>query len=538
MGETKMEKGVAKSFGRGKRLGIAAMVTLNVLAAVAVWLLLNYVLTRPQLRTTLDFSRNARFSISPETKAMIAELREREQKIKIDTYYLSAKDGRLRGIAGIQQRVLELTRDLMRRLAYYGGDQLELVDHNVYGAITSKRAQEMGLEQGSENSVKLTIGQRERKLDLLRDLADIEVPEAQQSRPGQIAVPVLRDYKGEEAVASAIRSLMQEDDLVAYWPNNYFNAGPQDRTGSGANLLAREMTSQGFENKTFDLKTTQRVPDDCKLLVLLGPEMPLSRRETDVVLDWLKGGGRALITTNYPADGSSALTLQLFKRVGIRLGSSWLFNGVADPNVPGNFRIGSAECARVIVDGLGLSATHPVTERLRQIKVPVELHRARPLEIGSLPEGVTATTFLSTNPKSWETVVPEGSTRPNLGMPPADQVGPRHVGVSVEFAPAEKGGRKGRLVVLSGMAFRNGGDSFLGQYAGSLFRSNQAFAAYLVNWLVRAQSLVSVQTHRSRTRTMTVSEPQIDRVRFAFVWVLPLVFLVLSFFVVFWRRRA
>ena len=120
-------------FGAGRRAGIAIGVAITIVLAIVVFVLVNWIATRAQFRTSIDATRTARFTISDDTKALVDEVRTAKKKLRITTFFQSPQeysrhpDVRMHAIAPIQSRCVELTRDLLRRLSYLGGDAVEVI---------------------------------------------------------------------------------------------------------------------------------------------------------------------------------------------------------------------------------------------------------------------------------------------------------------------------------------------------------------------------------------------------------------------------
>lgn len=543
----------AKSFGTGRKLGIAFAVSISVVLGAVVFVLVNWLATRPQFRTSVDATRTARFTISDETEALIDELRTAKKTLEITTYFQAPEefsrhpDARLHPLAAIQTRAVELTQDLLRRLAYLGGDAVRVTHEDIYGASFGGRARAESLDGSILNSLRLVVGERSRGLGLLQDLTDIEFPQAGGATPAQVTQPVLRAYRGESVVASAIANLMREETLVAYWLSGHLEAEVQDVSGAGVAGFARALRQRGFTNKRLSFDQASQVPADCSVLIVPGPELGLSRKDAAAIDAYLRSGGRVLLCVPLPSTILPDSTLPNYRNLlepyGVRISDAWLWNGVPDPADATKFRFGTPECARVVIQGTGLSAKHPVSARLRELGLSVVLHRARALEIVGGASDVRAQYFLSTSPKSFERELPRGDAMPSLAVPGPEEVTTRHCGLVVEFPKASEGAASkadGRLAILGGLVFRNGGDAFLARFgaAESLMSHNERLAVLLADWLVRQDDKLSIAPAAYRASTMDITEPQLDRAESWLLRRLPIAFLIFAIFILFWRRRA
>ncbi|NCC50263.1 MAG: hypothetical protein EOM20_03510 [Spartobacteria bacterium] len=109
-------------------------------------------------------------------------------------------------------------------------------------------------------------------------------------RPAKVA------FKGENAFSSAIQSITQARKPVVYFLQGHGEGDmndPDRRTGFSR--LAREIHRDNIDSKLLDFGKTHTVPEDCDLLIILGPEKAISGPEIDLIEDYLNKNGRLLL---------------------------------------------------------------------------------------------------------------------------------------------------------------------------------------------------------------------------------------------------
>ena len=520
-----------QGFGRGRRAMIGVSVLTSIGLAVLVWAFANYMLTRPRLRTSFDMSPGAQFSISPETEQLIEALRAKDETLEIDTLFLPKNADRW----GLQARLLDLTQTLLGRIGYLGGDKVVVRYNDLRDIEAVKRMGEM-----SQNIIQLRYGKRKRILTLLTqtpdlrlrsDLADIQNPDSEGPKnPGQATRPVIRAYKGEEALSSAIAELLSEKALKIYWTTSQLSQRPESPPMSS---FVRDLTSNGFEHHLIDLED-QAVPEDCDVLFFIQPGDELKRDALERVNAYLQRGGRMLMSVSYDVDIARQGFPQLGHRdllepLGMSLSTSMLLNGLPDPAGGDAPLFGRRECAVIQVRAGGLNRNHPVTKPLAKSQRYVDLFRARAIQFSEKrPEDVFADFLLHSNRFSFEESL--SGMKPQFTFAPSGQgrPGPKTVAATVELA------KKSRFALVSGLCMVS---SLPGQ-AGGLYDGNRDFALNLVNWLVRRDRLVTVRSKDYRSGRLQVQPQGLSRIKTFLVYVLPIFFLAMAFFTLYWRRRA
>ncbi len=518
---------------RARRLFGRFNLFLSAVLALAIWAAATALATRPAFKVLVDLTPQAQFSVSDETRDLLDELRKRDLIVRIDTFYARLPAPRTpeeRALVNIQNRVQALTTDLLVRYAELGGDHVDVHHYDLVRDIGPARArnEELG---GSvqDNSVVVSIGKRHKVLQLALDMAEIDVPSARPSAaPGaDRALPTLRVYKGEEALSTAIRSLLSEGTphvyfLVGFEGEAQLTAGTADSYSSLLTALKRE----GFEIGMWNLEKEGRIPDDAAVVAALEPRGELSEQATRVLFDWIRGGGRFFLNTAWspvPGPRWNPTFDALGQLCGFEIGEDLVCQLVPDPRAPNRPGVGGERAQNLLITDM---APHPITRPLaRQNRYP-QLKVAREVRPRSGDQaGVRVESLLRTGKWSWLAPRDPASEDAVLTPPNGDAAyGPRSVAIVSDID--NPGGPPGHVVVIGGLAFNNLG-----------FQVNGDLALNVFNWAVKRTELVTVRGNRYRSNRLDPAPQQVRRAQALVQWWVPGALFLVGFAMFLIRRR-
>ncbi|HPG29432.1 MAG TPA: GldG family protein [bacterium] len=143
--------------------------------------------------------------------------------------------------------------------------------------------------------------------------------------------PKISSFKGEEKFTSIILSLIEKEQKTIY-----FTEGHNERklesseTYDGFEILKNEILEKGnFKIKTLPTVATEKIPEDCSLLVILAPEFDFLNYEIKIIADYLKSGGKILICLE-PSIGKKGnklvLLTEFLNKNGIRFHNNLLID--------------------------------------------------------------------------------------------------------------------------------------------------------------------------------------------------------------------
>ncbi len=536
----------ARRMGSARRWLGRFNLLLAVLLGFGGWALLTALSTRPTFKALIDLTPQAQFSVSAETEQLLADLREREVTVRVDTFFgriPAANTPNSRHAAAILRRTQQLTHDLLVRYQELGGDSFEVVDYDIYRDFepVRQRKDELGglreVQGNAQNILVVSVGKRRRVLNLPLDVATIDIPAMRQVQgPGggnSAPPPTLESYDGESALSSAIRSLLVEGSPRIYFVEGYNGPSLQNDTGESYSELLGALAGEGFDIGLLQLEAEGRVPDDAAAVALIEPRRALSERAVDALVAYLRRGGRVFLNTVWSnIDTWTPNFDRLGDRLGFRLSDDLVCHLVRDASLPANSPgRGGRDASRLTLTGL--ASQHPITRPLAMAQRYPVVHNAREIRSAgdAMPEGVAFEPLLTTDRYGW--LAPRDSRAP-LGVDlrdPADgrAYAARTVGavLDVEALDAPQDGpRQGHLVLLSGLAFLNAGG----------FQANADLGLNIFNWMVERSELVTIRGNRYVSKRIEPDPVELEHSEtFLKRWV-PGILLGLALLLLCWRR--
>ena len=332
---------LSRLFGYGNLALTAALM-------LAVWLLLVWVASRPAFKTLIDLTPQRTNSVDPVTEQLLAEIREQKVLVEFHTFWVPVQgqpqDEAQQQALAIGDRLRDLTTVLLRRYAWLGGEAVKVIEHDFFRDMDRIRelAPKFGVT-GTDDTVVVTVQmpgreRRHRALSLGGDLGVIDAPgmrQGAQNMPGA-RVPVLKDYKGEEALSSAIKSLLVEGTPTLYVLDGYRTASIQDATAFSYSHLMSSLEQEGFKILRLNLAEARAIPADATALALIEPRSEIPETDAELLLAYLRRGGRLFLNVAYvdqPSDWNPTLGT-LGQRLGFALGQDLVCNLIPDPNNP------------------------------------------------------------------------------------------------------------------------------------------------------------------------------------------------------------
>ncbi|MCR5777964.1 MAG: Gldg family protein [Lachnospiraceae bacterium] len=109
-------------------------------------------------------------------------------------------------------------------------------------------------------------------------------------------------YDGEGQITSAI-SFITSDNM----PKLYVISGHNEASLSDFQRLEKAVNKQNIAVEELKLIASDSIPSDASAIMILSPESDYSADDAKKVLDYLKDGGKAIISLNYAAEGTPNL---------------------------------------------------------------------------------------------------------------------------------------------------------------------------------------------------------------------------------------
>lgn len=534
-----------------RRLQVFASLLAAAALMLVVWVLLVWVASRPALKRLIDLTPQSINSVDPVTEDLLRELRKQEAQVEFHLFFPpitgQPQDEAQAQWLAIRNRLRDLTGILLRRYQWLGGESVKIFAHDFYQDTqgTREAAQAFDYKAAEVETVVVAVRQkggerRYRKLSLLADLAEIDQPSARPSPVPRVPVPVLKDFKGEQAISSALKSLLVQGKPVAYLVQGY--APTLDLYGNRATSYGGFLTglqNQGFEIKELNLQAASGVPADAALVIALEPTKEFTDQDALALFAYLKRGGRLFVDYAFsPVDWTSRDSWnprggKLGELLGYQLSAQPVFHMIPDSSGRSGGR-GYDGTEGVAKLQLQVNSRHPVTRRIADTGRPVEVAGARELkESGKGEDGVQREALLLTGKQGW-LAVPGADGLPDLRAP---QIRLDQFCVGMAFQVETEAGANaaagasgapttGQAVIVSGVFANNTGLPLFGDLAYNI-----------CNWMAERRVLLDIRGARYEARQLDLKEPQLDRAFNLLVYGVPGTFLVLGFVVFAMRRR-
>lgn len=290
------------------------------------------------------------------------------------------------------------------------------------------------------------------------------------------------ERKLEREILNAVLTLVQDRAPRLYFTTRHGEKTPQSIPGEGGerrsvSRFAEYLVERGMEPRMLDLYEDRLVPDDCDLLVILGPRVDFAPVEVEALRRYLQGGG-ALLACFEPAlpPHEDPLRLRaLLDDYGLRVSGDILVD------------YGSSVAETSYFNPLlkHYNPIHPITEKVQARANDLPLSESTTIERHEDLErrGLRAKDLILSSEKSWTLTPAEFESVAQSGkmtLAPADSWKPRAVAVAAEPAP----GRPGPRIVLFGDA-----DFLTNAQLGDI----QALLGYFsITWLTGKTDLIEL----------------------------------------------
>jgi len=457
----------------GRQLRYGSNTAVLILVVLAILVGVNYLATRHPLKK--DLTKNQRYSLSDQTRKIVQGLKD-----DVRVVYFQRAD-QMEGSSGVD------------RVRQYEGLSSHVKAEFVDPVAKPARARELDV-RGPWPTIVVQRGDKKERItsDSEQDLTNAFI---KITREGKKTV-CFEDGEGERDLDGA-----DEDGL------------------SGAKAaLGRDL----YDTKKIVLaQLGAKVPAECSVLVVAGPQTDLLPQIADAIRDWVKGGGKALLMNDPELKEKRPNYDALIKAFNIDAGNDI----VVDVSGYGQL-VGTGELTPLAVE----YGSHEIT---RGFRVMTAFNQARSMQAGTgTVEGVYAQDLVKTSPASW------GETDLTLKAPVQfddgkDKKGPVSLGavatvtVAASPSPAPAPGsapspaasgtpapapsaspspdeapprREGRVAAFGDSDFASNG--FLG------FQGNRDFLLNTVAWLAQDVDLISIRPKEPDDQRLVLTQTQ------------------------------
>ncbi len=285
----------------------------------------------------------------------------------------------------------------------------------------------------------------------------------------------------EDEILKGLLRLLNPESSSIYFLTGH---GERDTQQSGQSSMTRALStlqSKNYTVKTLNLLVDNKIPDDARVIVVAGPQKPVSDNEVKLLKDFLDKKGGSLIVMEDPTaltqfgDAADPLADMLAKDWGITFNNDI----VIDLNSPQPTTAAAAY----------YDTSHPVTKNMNNLVAFFPFTRS----LDAAASGnVTLTPLVKTNERSWgETDFSSLSQGGQVGLNDNEKVGPLILAVA-----GENSATKGRVVVFGTSAFAV--DQIFDAYGnGDMFVNS-------VDWAAEQENIASITPKNTTPRSFQV----------------------------------
>jgi ABC-type uncharacterized transport system involved in gliding motility auxiliary subunit len=437
--------------------------------------------------------------------------------------------------------------DLTKEKRYSLSDQTEKILKGLKDEIKiTYFARDRGLQEGQERLKEFQAQSEKLKVEFVDPARKPAVAEAFDARGPWPILVVERGASrervtnnSEQDITNALIKVTRDTKKTVCFAEG---EGERDLDASGERGFTGVKSS--LEKSLYGVKKVlllreNKIPEDCTVFVLGGPEKDLLPEIVTTLREYVKAGGKLFALLGAPMKDDTPNLAALLKEWNLEIGR----DVVVDVSVTGQLA-GSSEFAPTVIQ----YPFHDITKDFaRDRRVVTAFPVSRSVQAGTATlEGVTAQNLLETSQDSWaETdLALKGRVQFDAGK---DRQGPISLGAVATVrgkapepapspSPAAEGqteteapkAPEGRVVAIGSAEFASNG--WLGFYG------NQDLFLNVVSWLAQDADLISIRPKDQDDQKMFLSAGQKQNVTLVALFLLPGLFVVFGV-VTWWRRR-
>jgi len=485
---------------------------LNVLTQIAVFILIigmiNYVSFRHFKRW--DFSRNQKYALAPLTKNLLTNLKK---PVKAVVFFPSA------------QAIAIDVGSLLKEYEYASDGKISVEVVDPYrNLIRAKELSEKYKFGSNDNIVILDYEGRSKFVNAL-DMAEIDNSGAMMGQES-----IVRAFKGEEAITSALLEITEEKQNKIYFLSGHGELEPTSQDLIG---LKTFIDRQNIKLASLNLNNAEAIPNDASALVLMGPRGDLSEREIKLVSDyWNDRKGRLFLFLG--ANNKTARLTQWLSSQGItpqddvvlRVGTMLVTEngqfGVRPGTVTKAVGVVPSSAKSVLKDIIGFDL------ELAGFTQSISVDPAKTAQ-----EKLRVLPLLTSSAEYWgETEYNPQDTKAAAKDPEKDHPGPLTLAIA-----AEKGGIEDpRVKVETSRMVLIGNSGFVSNEGLRASESGLDFAINSINWLINREQLAGIPPKPKQAVRLSLNENQMGQIALTVMGIIPGLVALLGC-VAWWKRR-
>jgi hypothetical protein len=329
--------------------------------------------------------------------------------------------------------------------------------------------------------------------------------------------PALKDFKGEQALTSAILEVTEGKKNTIYFIGG--KGGPELDSDDLA-VLKTYMLRQNLEAQSLTLMNIDKIPEDAKVLMLIGPKYDLTDRELKLLKDYWDKQGRLFIALD--PSGTTPKLDAFLRDAGINPQDDRVLRTMAVGPMTG-----------IVRDVAGIfSDSSAVTKQLNGVDTVFE-GQTQSLAISQMPL-VHTDSLVTAGEGYWgETSYKDMESTGVSYDPKTDISAPLTIA-----ATAEKGALPdGSVDVDTSRMIVTGNSSFATSEALAQAEPNLDFLLSGLNWLLNRKELIGIAPKAEEQFTLNMTDDQMKKIELLVMFIIPVSVAMVGTFVWAQRRR-
>jgi len=473
--------------------------TIQVFLGITLFLALNYIAARHYIK--YDASQNKKNSLSLETSAYIDSLKE-----SIEIFVTLHK-----GVGDINsERLHKDLGSILRQYEYVSkGNKAQIKVRFVDPYLESKKAQELALRFGNEvdNALIIASGKKFKILEL-SDLYDTNANKR-------------IDFKGEQAISSAILSVSSDESSKIYFVSGHGEMSIKSSDSiRGLSELSAFLISRNYRLEELNLIEAKQMPQDAAMIIIAAPQATFLPREITLLKNYLwKENGRLIV---FMGLGSNHGLEDIFFEWGIRSDDVMVIE-----SSPGNESSGGD----IIVKGF-TAVPHPIVKYLYNAELPMQFGSSRMIrqDLGAdIDDGLKQEILLFSGENSWATK----AYRLNK-IPPYDENVDFRGPIPLAMVATHNDNTNLGLAMSGGKLAVFGDEDFISnRLFGKL--GNSKLVHNTINWMFEKNNLLNIAPRSADNFSLTLSGSDVLKLAIRFM-ILPAIIALLGLIISFFRR--
>ena len=290
-----------RATGRFAKLGIALQVLLILSFSVLIALAVVWFARRPGLRLRADWTSSGTNTLDEQTLELLSGL---EGQVEVDVFARPVQAH----FAGPFNRAHQTMVRMLEEAEQRAGGQLVLTVHDP-AEIEMVEARMQELRSQATHAVVISRGERRIVLDYFSHITEIDPGNPD---PDRYVPATLSRFRGEAVFAEALAQLATDDAPRVLFTSGHAELDIADEQPNGVSGLVAMLQAEGFEVGQWIGEEAGPIPEDCKVLAVLGNEQPFTALEVQHIEEHVARGGRLFVTVGnalWTGPGSGAALL-------------------------------------------------------------------------------------------------------------------------------------------------------------------------------------------------------------------------------------